>query len=281
VFVSNISGYVTEILAGGKTRDLVPDGFNWPLGLAVDGDGLIYVADGPFSYTIRPGQERQRAGFLFDAFYPGYSRGVAAAGRGEFIVTTANGAVARFWPAKQASEVLADGFDQLYGVAIAPAGAVIFVEQGKGRVMSVHSGNVEQLATDLKLPSGVAVGADGTCFVSESAGGRVVKLSGGCSETVLDGLQKPQGILVRGGLLYIVDTGSKELIEYDLASKARRTIAGALPVGAPPGVIPKFLRAIGTMSGPMGPFAGIAAGADGTLYVSGDAEGSVLAIRPQ
>jgi hypothetical protein len=29
----------------------------------------------------------------------------------------------------------------------------------------------------------------------------------------------------------------------------------------------------------MGPFAGIAAGADGTLYVSGDAEGSVLAIR--
>src|SRR5882724_13010451 len=117
LFVSNISGYVTEILEGGKTKDLVPDGFNWPLGLAVDDDGLLYVADGPFSYTIRPGQERQRAGFLFDPGYPGYSRGVAAAGRGEFIVTTANGAVARFWPAKQASEVLADGFDQLYGVA--------------------------------------------------------------------------------------------------------------------------------------------------------------------
>jgi hypothetical protein len=30
----------------------------------------------------------------------------------------------------------------------------------------------------------------------------------------------------------------------------------------------------------MGPFAGIAAAADGTLYVSGDAEGSVLAIHP-
>jgi hypothetical protein len=30
----------------------------------------------------------------------------------------------------------------------------------------------------------------------------------------------------------------------------------------------------------MGPFAGITAGSDGTLYVSGDAEGSVLAIRP-
>jgi sugar lactone lactonase YvrE len=281
LFVSNISGYVTEILEGGKTRDLIPDGFNWPLGLAVDDDGLVYVADGPFSYTLRPGQERQFAGFLFTPGYPGYSRGVAAAGRGEFIVTTANGAVARYWPAQQKSEVLASGFDQLYGVAIAPAGAVLFAEQGTGRVASVHSGNVEILATGLKQPSGVAVGADGTGFVSESAGGRIVKLAGGRTETVLDGLQKPQGILVRGGLLYIVDAGAKELIEYNLANKARRNIATGLPVGAPPGVTPKFLGPIGNLAGPMGPFAGIAASADGTLYISGDAEGSVLAIRPR
>jgi hypothetical protein len=97
---------------------------------------------------------------------------------------------------------------------------------------------------------------------------------------VLDGLQAPQGILVRGALLYVVDAGSKELIEFDLASGGRRTIASNLPVGAPPGVVPKFLGAIGTLAGPMGPFAAIAAGADGTLYVSADAEGSVLAIRP-
>ncbi|HEV7442522.1 MAG TPA: hypothetical protein VGO18_07995, partial [Steroidobacteraceae bacterium] len=90
-----------------------------------------------------------------------------------------------------------------------------------------------------------------------------------------------QGILVRGGLLYVVDAGAKELIEYDLENKARRTIADGLPVGAPPGVTPKFLGPIGNLAGPMGPFAGIAASADGTLYISGDAEGSVLAIRPQ
>jgi hypothetical protein len=77
----------------------------------------------------------------------------------------------------------------------------------------------------------------------------------------------------------VIDAVAKELIEYDLAGKSRRAIATGLPVGAPAGVVPKFLRAIGTMSGPMGPFAGVAAGADGTLYVSGDAEGSVLAIR--
>jgi sugar lactone lactonase YvrE len=281
LFVSNISGYITEILEGGKTKDLVPDGLNWPLGLAIDTDGLLYVADGPFSYTLRPGHDRQLAGMLFSPGYPGYTRGVAAAGPGEFIVTTANGAVARYWPAQQKSEVLASGFDQLYGVAIAPRGAVILAEQGTGRVLSVHSGNVEVLVTRLSQPSGVAIGGEGTCFVSESAGGRVVKLpGGGRTETVMDGLQKPQGILVRGRLLYVVDAGAQELIEYGLGSGVRRTIASNLPIGAPPGVVPKTLGPVGALSGPMGPFAGIAAGEDGTLYVSGDAEGSVLAIRP-
>jgi len=280
MFVSNISGYIVEILGGGKTKDLVPDGLSWPLGLAMDSNGLLLVADGPFSYTIPKGGERRLAGMLFTQGYPGYSRGAAAAGPGEFVVTTANGAVARYWPLEERSEVLASGFDQLYGVAIAPGGAVIFAEQGTGRVLSVQSGAVETLVTGLRKPSGVAVGADGTCYVSESAGGRVVKLSGGKAEAVLDGLKKPQGILVRGSLLYVADVGSKELIEYDLAKGTRRSIASELPVGAPPGVVPKVLGAIGNLSGPMGPFAGLAAGADGTLYVSADAEGSVMAIRP-
>jgi sugar lactone lactonase YvrE len=279
LFVSNINGSIVEILEGGKTKDLIPGGFNFPLGLAMGAEGVLFVADGPFCYTMRPGQARRRVGFLFDAGYPGYSRGAAAAGAGEFIVTTANGDVARFWPEQQRSEVIARGFDQLYGVAISPRGAVVFAEQGAGRVHSAQGGNVELLAADLKQPCGVAVGADDGCFVSEAAGGRVVKLSGGHARTVLDGLSKPQGIAVHGESLYVLDVGAKQLIECDLAGRSRRTIAADLPVGAPPGVIPKVLGPVGTMSGPMGPFAGLAAGPDGTLYVSADAEGSVLAIR--
>ncbi|NGY04023.1 SMP-30/gluconolactonase/LRE family protein [Solimonas terrae] len=280
MFVSNISGYVTEILDGGRTRDLVPDGLSWPLGLAVDAQGLMFIADGPFSYTMPQGQARQLAGMLFTQGYPGYSRGAAAAGPGEFIVTTANGDVARYWPAQQRSEMLASGFNQLYGVALAPKGAVVFAEQGTGRVLSVQSGTVETLATGLREPSGVAVAADGSCYVAEQTGGRVTRISGGRVDTALDGLRRPQGVLVRGDTLYVVDVDAKQLIEYGLASGVRRVIASNLPVGAPAGVTPKFLGAIGTMSGPMGPFAGIAAAADGGLYVSGDAEGSVLAVRP-
>jgi sugar lactone lactonase YvrE len=167
----------------------------------------------------------------------------------------------------------------LYGVALAPKGAVIFAEQGTGRVLSVESGNVATLANGLRQPSGVAVSTDGSVFVAEAAGGRVLKVSGGKAETVLDDLKNPQGILAHDKRLYVVDAGAQELIEYDPVGRRRRTIAADLPVGAPPGVVAKFLGAIGTMAGPMGPFAGITAGPDGTLYISGDAEGSVLAIR--
>jgi sugar lactone lactonase YvrE len=279
IFVSSISGQVNEILGGGKLRSVVPDGFNWPLGLAMGEDGQLFVADGPYCYFVRPGEERRVAGMLFTPGCPGYVRGAAASGPGEVTVTTANGQVARWRPAAMESEILSDGYDRLYGVAVAPGRGVVVAEAGGGRVLAIQSGKVEVLASGLDEPMGVAIGPDGTVYVSESGAGRVVKATGGRAETVLDGLKEPQGILVRDGRLYVVDALSKELIEYDLASGARRTIASGLPVGAPAGVTPKFLGPIGNMSGPMGPFAGITAGADGALYISGDAEGSVLAIR--
>jgi len=144
----------------------------------------------------------------------------------------------------------------------------------------VKSGEVEVLATGLREPMGVAVSPEGVVYVAECHGGRVVKLVGGKAETVVDGLRNPQGILLRGSKLYIVDALAKQLIEYDVTSRSRSIIAANLPVGAPPGVTAKPLGAIVPLSGPMGPFAGITAGADGTLYLSADAEGCVLALRP-
>ncbi|MDR3417247.1 MAG: SMP-30/gluconolactonase/LRE family protein [Nevskia sp.] len=280
LFVSSISGQVNEILADGRVRPLVPDGLNWPLGLAMGADGVLYVADGAFVYTLAPGDPLQVAGMLFTPGCPGYVRGIVATRPGEVVVTTALGHVARWNPAAQTSEVLASGFDQLHGVAVAGDGTVVVAERGTGRVLAVRAGQVENLASGLRQPSGVAIAADGTCLVSEGAGGRIVKLSGGRAETVLDDLAQPQGLVVCGSRLYVVAAGARELVEYDLARRVRRTIASGLPIGAPEGVTPKFLRGVPPLSGPMGPFAGIAAGPDGTLYVSADAEGSVLALRP-
>ena len=282
VLVSNFTGEITEIAPGGATRTVLPGGLNWPLDLAVGHDGRLYIADGTYFYTALPDGSLQTVGMLFSPGYPGFLRGVVSSGPDEFVVTTSGGQVSRYRPAASETEVLADGFDQLYGVALS-ADAVVFAELGTGRVLSLRAGGVEVLATDLREPVGVAVGPDGACLVAEAGAGRVVKTDGSRIETVVGDLQRPQGICVRGGVLYVVDAGAKELIAFDLNNReknVRRTIASGLPVGPPPGVVAKPLKGMPPFSGPQGPFAGIAAAVDGTLYLSADGDGSVLAVRP-
>ena len=279
LFVSNFTGEITEILAGGGTSTVVPGGLNWPLDLAVGDDGNLYVADGTYFYVVRADGSLETVGMLFSPGYPGFVRGLAATGPGEFVVTTSGGQLARYRPGANETDYLATDFDQLYGVATGPGDTVVFAELGTGRVLALRSGSVETLASSLCDPVGVAFDPDGNPLVAESGAGRVVRLSGSSAETVADGLRRPQGILVVDSQLYVVDAGAKEVIAFDLNSKERHTIASGLPVGAPPGVEPKPLKGMPPFSGPQGPFAGIAAGRDGTLYVSADGDGSVLALR--
>jgi hypothetical protein len=192
------------------------------------------------------------------------------------VVTTSGGQITRYRPAADESDVLADGFDQLYGVALAGTD-IVAVEQGTGRVLSVGASGVETIASGLNEPVGVTVTADGTVLVAET--GRVVKVTNSGTETIVDGLHRPQGILATEGTLFIVDACAQAVLAFDLTSGSRTTIAAGLPVGPPPGVQPKPLKGMPPFSGPQGPFAGIAAGPDGTLYVSADGEGSVLALR--
>lgn len=277
LFVSNFTGEITEVLGGGETRTLLAGGLNWPLDLAIS-DGELYVADGTYFYRVGPGGSLQTVGMLFSPGYPGFLRGLAPAGNGEFVVATSGGQIARYRPVDGETDYLADGFDQLYGVAIGPGNQIVFTELGTGRVHALRSGRTEVLASGLHDPVGVAFDTAGRPLVAESGAGRVVAVADG-TQTVVDGLQRPQGIAVADGQLYIVDAGAKEVLTVDLDTGARTTIASGLPVGPPPGVEPKPLKGMPPFSGPQGPFAGVTVGGDGTLYVSADGEGSVLTLR--
>ncbi|MEO6092272.1 MAG: gluconolaconase [Novosphingobium sp.] len=278
IFVSHITGSIHEIVAPGDARPLIDKGLQWPMGLAVNPDGTVYVGDGMFAYAVAPGREIEQAGMLFGSGFPGFVRGVASSGAREWIVTTANGTVARWTPGEPA-ETLAHGFEIPIGVALS-ASAIIFADAGAGRVLSLENGEVTELAAGIDKPTGVAVSGDGTVYVSQPDAGRIVKLVGGKSTTVLDGLSWPEGIAIRGDRLYAADTGAKSLVEIDLTTGAQRALASNLPIGTPHGVPALRPSGVGDMCGPMNSFTGVAAGADGALYVSGDAEGSVLALRP-
>src|ERR1035441_8465158 len=216
LFVSNFTGEITEVLAGGATETILPGGLNWPLDLAVGSDGNLYVADGTYFYVLLPDRTLQTVGMLFTPGYPGFLRGLAPAGSGEFVVTTSGGQVSRSRPADGESEVLADEFDQLYGVAIAADGTVAAAELGTGRVVSIRDGQRDALASGLADPVGVAIAPDGGWRVSEAGAGRVVKLTGSGTHTVAAELGRPQGILVDGRQLYVVDAGAKALVAVDL-----------------------------------------------------------------
>jgi sugar lactone lactonase YvrE len=281
LFVSSFTGQITEVLGDTSTRAVLPGALQWPLDLTVGDDGTVYVADGTHIYAVEEGGKLRTLGMMFGPGYPGSApaRGLVSIGGGEFIVTTANGQVARYNPGRSESEILVEGRDRLYGVAVSAGGAIVVAERGAGRVLSVKARQVEVVAADLREPMGVATGSDGTCFVAESGAGRVTKLTGSRAETFVDGLKEPQGIAVSDGQLYVVDAGAKSVLAVDLKNRSRRIVASDLPIGAPPGVVPKPLLGIQPFSGPQGPFAGIAAGPDGTLYISADGEGSVLALR--
>jgi sugar lactone lactonase YvrE len=281
LFVSHMTdGRITEILAGGKTRSVLPGGFHAPLDLTLDENGYLYIADHVACYVLPPGGGVQPFGAGFVPGFPTGMRGIISLPGGRFAVTTWGGKVARWLPAEKAHDVLAEGLDQPYGIAVASRDAYVVAELGAGRVLLIGPNKLQVLATGLDHPMGVVVASDGTCLVSEHAAGRIVKITESGSETILDGLLRPQGMAMHDGMLYIVDAGAHALIAFDLKSRSRRTIASDLPVGAPPGVIPKPLRG-SQFSGPFGPFAGVEAGPDGTLYISADSEGSVIALRPE
>jgi sugar lactone lactonase YvrE len=276
-FVSHITGSLHEIVAPGQAKPLVDKGFQWPMGIAVNAQGTICIADGMFASSLRPGGAVELVGTLFWPGYPGFMRGVAASAAGEWIVTTANGTVARWVPGGEA-ETLTHGHEIPMGVAVS-GGTIVFADAGAGRVLQVENGGATELAR-LDKPYGVAISDGGTVYVSQPDAGKVVKIAGGKAETVLDGLGWPEGIAVRGEKLYVVETGAKRVTELDLATGATVALAENLPVGTPQGIAPLRLGGVGDMCGPMWTFTGLAAAPDGSLVLSGDADGSVLSLQP-
>jgi len=281
IFISHFTdGGVAEILNDGKERVIVPAGFLGPWGLAVANDGALYAADGGSLVTIAADGKPRRLAMLFDEGFPHFIRGLTTRRAGGFYVTNTAGNVASYNPAERASQMLAADLNELFGLAEAPDGDVIVAEGGAGRLLKINAkGEVSVLARGLARPMDVAIAGDGSCYVSESGKGRVSQVNGGVS-TVLDGLKTPQGLAVVGDQLFVLDSGSKELLALSLKTKQKQTVAANLPIGAQPGVTPKPLLGIpGLIPGPLSPFAGIAVGGDGTIYIAGDGEGSILALK--
>jgi sugar lactone lactonase YvrE len=280
VFVSSFAhGGIWEIAPNGSVKVLLSHGLIGPWDLAWSG-ATLFVGDGPSLLRVRPQGGWERAGWVGDPGFPGIIRGLCAGSGGKLYLTTTVGSVAAYDPQTKSAEVLATGLDRPLGIAPTPRGSFVVAESGSGRILEIaESEEATPIGARLNFPTGVAAAPDGAYYISETGAHRVVRLDGGV-EVVVDGLDTPQGVAVAGEVLMVLDAGSRQLLQIGLKDRRCQIVASNLPVGSAGGPPVKPMPGIpGIFPGPFVPFAGLAAGPAGRIFIAGDADGSVLQVE--
>ncbi len=284
LFVSHfIDGGIAEIADGGRRREIVPPGLLGPWGIDVGPDGKLYIADGMAVIAVDESGTRASVSSFVNAGFPGFVRGIVAMQDGSLVVATSGGAVAAIRD-DSSTMLLATGLDQVMGLADDGHGAVMVADSGSGRLLRLDGGKVEVAAEGLGRPTGLARCAPMPGFlVADELGGRILHVLDGEVRTVLSGLDEPHGIAVRGARGYVVERGAGRLLEFALQVGAHEqhatAIAEHLPLGSGGGGRLASLPGTGTLPGPLLPFADLAQGNGGVLYLSADGNGAVIALQ--
>ncbi|MDA3628944.1 hypothetical protein OU415_26160 [Saccharopolyspora sp. WRP15-2] len=275
MFVSSFAaGGIAELSPDGRAREVVPTGLVGPFGVAAHRSGTVFAGDNYRLADVDDGQVTTRELLVF-------SHGVATDDRGRVHLTSQFGDVRTYEPDDRVLTTRARELSRPTGVAARRDGSLVVAETGRGRVVTIAEDDaLDVLAEDLDSPVDVAVDGQDRCYVSDERAGTVSLVDGCGIALVAEGLEAPQGIAVLDGELFVVETGRRRLLAIDLATGERRVEARDLAVGLPPGTAraQPALFQHGLPGVPV-PFAGVAAGADGSLYISANGEGSVLHLR--
>ncbi|MYQ41258.1 Sugar lactone lactonase YvrE [Streptomyces sp. LamerLS-316] len=290
MFVSSYaSGGITEMLPDGRTRVIVPRGFDGPYGVTVGRGGTVYAAD---HYGVASPPATAAGTRADDAVEPAvqvlapFVHGIVA--DGDLLHLTSQFGDVRTYDTGQGSmRARVGGLDRPMGIAVSPSGSLVVAESGGARVLAVDGDDqVTVVAEGLGRPVDVAFDAAGRCYVSDELAGAVLRLEeDGTAAVVADGLGAPQGLTVLGDTLYTVETGHRRVRAVSLSTSASWTEAEDLPVGPSPDAVllpPEDEPALFAhgLPGLARRFAGIAAAPDGSLVLSADGEGTLLRLDP-
>jgi sugar lactone lactonase YvrE len=273
LYVTNMSDnaiYAVD-LAGAGVRRVTGGGLSLPAGIAATG-GTLYVAD---AFTLRAvdlasGTVRDISRSLAQSGYPT----AIAASTGRIATASHEGGEVQLRDAVTEKTIARwSALAQPSAVALIDDDRLALTETGAGgRLLVLDRRDVaarQVLAEGLQQPMGLLRIAQGY-ILSESAAGRITHVGdGGERRVIASGLARPEGIArLDDGRLAVVETGTRRLLLIDPQDGSASVIAQDLPLGI-----------AGVEEHPPGFATGVAAGADGTLYLGTDREGSILRLR--
>jgi sugar lactone lactonase YvrE len=273
LYVSNMSDnaiYAVD-LAGGGVRRVTGGGLSLPGGIAAAG-GTLYVAD---AFTLRAvdlagGAVRDISRSLAESRYPTS----IAASTGRIATASHEGGEVQLRDAVTGKTIARwSALAQPSALALIDDDRLAVTETGAGgRLLVLDRRDVaarQVLAEGLQQPMGLVRIAQGY-IVSESAAGRITRVGDtGERRVIASGLARPEGIArLDDGTLAIAETGARRLLLIDPDDGSATVIAEDLPLGI-----------VGIEEHPPGFATGVAADADGTLYLGADRDGSILRLR--
>ncbi|MET0384654.1 MAG: hypothetical protein ABW321_01785 [Polyangiales bacterium] len=277
VYVSNMADNSIHAVnpETGDTRLLTSGKLSSPSGLKLDGDSVL-VAD---VFAFR--SVDAKSGEVKDIFrvqdskleYP------ASIGLGAKLIALtswfSNSVQLIDRQTKQDVEMV-HGFKVPMDSVPADDGTLYVLELGTGSIIRATGPQHAErttVAAEFVDPAQMILGSDGALYVTETRG-RLIKvdIATGAKTVITQDLAQPEGLAQTAwGTFIVAEAGSRRVVEVD-ASGGKRVVAEDLPIGLDPkrvGMPKAFMPT------------GVAVSADGTVFVSGDLEQSLLRIRPQ
>ncbi|MEY4512256.1 MAG: hypothetical protein RLZZ450_4378 [Pseudomonadota bacterium] len=155
-------------------------------------------------------------------------------------------------------------------------GSLLVIELASGtlvRASGEHYVDRKIVAGELAGPTQMILGKDGAVYITEAIGRLTrVDLTSGAKTVVADQLAMPEGLTETAwGTFIVAESAARRLVSIDPVQKTRVVVAENLPIGLPgrQELPPPYITT------------GVAVGPEGTVYVTGDRDGSLLRIRPK
>lgn len=243
---------------------LISSGLNNPQGVAVDGQGNLYIADTAHSAIKEWSPVSQQTVVLSSA--QNKPAAVAVDGQGNvYIADTGNHAIEEFSAANQQLTTLVSGLSNPSGVAVDGQGNVYFSDTSNNAIdeWNVATQQVVTLAdSGLSNPTGVAVDAQGNVYFADTGNNSIKEWVAALRQVMVlasSGLNNPTGVAVDGqGNVYIADTGHNAIKQWNAGSQQ---VAPLISSG---------------LNSPMG----VAADGQGNIYVADTNNSAIRNLTP-